>query len=161
MIKKANNEHGVLLTDLSIKSKMHWNYSENVMDVFRKELNISSEYIDRNEVWLYIKEDKVIGYYSLKYREKELRFKDIVLEIGYWLDHMFVLPKFIGYGYGKSLFNHFNTLCISKKINEVMILADPNSRGFYVKMGCKYIKEFTTSIPNRTTPYLLYNPNKN
>jgi GNAT superfamily N-acetyltransferase len=155
MIVKAQSEQNKQLTELSNKSKMFWNYSEKAINIFRDELNISPEYIKKNEVWIYIKDKKIIGYYSLKYRNKELKFKDIVLEIGYWLDHMFILPEFIGQGYGKILFNHFNDLCLSKNVSEIMILADPNSKLFYEKMGCKYINEYPSSIPNRTTPYLL------
>ena len=159
MIKKAKPSDSKTVTDLAIKSKMYWKYSESVMDVFREELIISSEYIKTSNVWIYEKKGEIIGFYTLKFREKEFKFEDIVLKIGYWLDHMFILPEYIGQGFGKLLFNHFSTICQTINIEEVMILADPNAKKFYEKMGCEYIKEYTSSIPNRTTPYLLFHPN--
>jgi hypothetical protein len=34
------------------------------------------------------------------------------------------------------------------------ILADPNSRGFYEKMSCRYVEEYPSIIKGRTTPFL-------
>jgi hypothetical protein len=38
------------------------------------------------------------------------------------------------------------------------VLADPHARFFYEKMGCLYQTQWPSSIPGRTLPYLIYNP---
>lgn len=37
-----------------------------------------------------------------------------------------------------------------------IILSDPNARKFYEKMGCKYQKEYPSTITNRTTSWLVF-----
>ena len=43
----------------------------------------------------------------------------------------------------------FKKLGISGRIN---VLADPNSKGLYLKMGCEYVSEFPSSIPKPLYP---------
>ena len=45
MIKKAKPSDSKTVTELTIKLKMYWKYSESVMDVFKEELVISPKYI--------------------------------------------------------------------------------------------------------------------
>ena len=67
---------------------------------------------------------------------------------------MFIDPQKIGTGMGTKMFDHLRKRCVSRGINELNILADPNSKGFYEKMGCDYIGEYPSTIRNRTTPFL-------
>ncbi len=73
---------------------------------------------------------------------------------GFWLEHLFIDPRHIGNGIGSKLFSHLRDRCKEMGRSELGILADPNSRGFYEKMGWRYIKEIPSNIKNRTTPYL-------
>ncbi|RJQ84641.1 MAG: GNAT family N-acetyltransferase [Desulfobacteraceae bacterium] len=59
----------------------------------------------------------------------------------------------MGQGIGTKLFDHLRQRCIAKGIKELGILADPNARGFYEKMGCRYQGEHPSTIMNRTTPF--------
>ncbi len=68
---------------------------------------------------------------------------------------MFILPQEIGQGIGTEMFHHLRKWCQSEGVDEVGVLADPNSRGFYEKMGCEYQNEDPSTIPNRTTPRLV------
>lgn len=52
------------------------------------------------------------------------------------------------------MFDHLRKRYLSRGINELGILADSNSRGFYEKMGCVFKREYPSTIKNRTTPYL-------
>jgi N-acetylglutamate synthase-like GNAT family acetyltransferase len=67
---------------------------------------------------------------------------------------MFIEPENIGNGIGTKMFDHLRKRCLSRGINELGILADSNSRGFYEKMGCVFKREYPSTIKNRTTPYL-------
>jgi N-acetylglutamate synthase-like GNAT family acetyltransferase len=69
---------------------------------------------------------------------------------------MFVDPANIGNGIGTALFHHLSGWCVAKRIRKVGILADPNSRGFYEKMGCTYVQEYPSTIKGRTTPWLNF-----
>lgn len=96
----------------------------------------------------------VIGYYSIAELKDALEIASITLEKGFWLEHMFIEPNHLGAGIGTLLFKHLHKRCISRGINQVKILVDPNARGFYDKMGCVYQKDYPSTINNRTTPLL-------
>jgi len=97
---------------------------------------------------------KIIGFYSLVTLIDDIEASGTMIDKGNWLDHMFISPRHIGKGVGKKMFLHLRNLCKEKRIAEIKILADPNSKGFYEKMGCQYIKDYASTIENRTTPYL-------
>ena len=79
----------------------------------------------------------------------------ITINKGFWLDHMFIAPNQIRRGIGEKLFGHLKKKCIQKGIGDLGILADPNARGFYEKMGCAYKGEYPSPIKDRTTPFLV------
>jgi GNAT superfamily N-acetyltransferase len=153
-IRKARPEEAELLTDLSFASKRYWKYPETLFDVWRSELTITIEYVNRNEVYVCQGHGEIVGYYSLVTHEQDLLLGHIVLPAGTWLEHMFVKPTVIGCGIGSDLFAHMQQWCCDKGITLLQVLADPHARGFYEKMGCSYLGEFPSIIAGRTTPWL-------
>jgi GNAT superfamily N-acetyltransferase len=107
-------------------------------------------------VYVYENNNKILGYYSIVEIKDTLEVSGIVMHKGLWLEHMFLSPKNIGKGLGSEMFTHICETCLLKGTYEVGILADPNTKGFYEKMCCEYQKEFPSTIPNRTTPWLTY-----
>jgi N-acetylglutamate synthase-like GNAT family acetyltransferase len=156
MIRKAKEIEFENLNEISLLSKSCWKYSPEQMKIFKKELKITSEYIKQNQVWIYEKNNRIIAYYSLKVLLNDKIYTKVTLKKGFWLDHFFVHPNYLFQGIGTDLFNHLKNFSKLNKIDEIKILADPNSKKFYEKMGCIYISEYPSSIENRTTPYFEY-----
>ena len=156
MIRPAVEKDSDVLTALSFASKGYWNYPEGYFEIWKNELTISEEYIQKNDVFVYESGTSVIGYYSVVNLENDIKISGITIKKGAWLDHMFIDPLNIGKGIGTILFNHMRKWCFDIAIREIGILADPNSRGFYEKMGCIYQHEYPSTIEGRTTPYLQY-----
>ncbi len=156
MIRRANIIENKFLTEMSFDSKRYWNYPEKYFNIWDTELTITSDYISTNDVYVYEENDCIIGYYSIVDLKRDLIVSDIVIEAGTWLEHMFISPQSIRNGIGTKLFLDCIELCYSKSIVTLKILADPNSRGFYERMGCKFIKDYPSTIEGRTTPYLEY-----
>ena len=96
-IEKAKNIDNIELSELTARSKAHWNYSSEQIEKWKDDLTISAEYIDKNEVYKLKEDDKLIGYYSFQ----SVDYKKVKL------DNIFINPEFIGRGYGKILMNHF------------------------------------------------------
>ncbi len=155
MIRPARIEDADILTEISFASKRYWRYPEEYYCIWESELTISADYIGSKDVWVYETDHGILAYYSRVFLEKELEVGGIVIGCGHWLEHMFVLPLHIGFRIGTELFIHLCNNCSRKKIKELNILADPNARGFYEKMGCRYVKEFPSTINGRTTPHLV------
>jgi len=156
MIKRARPEDAHTLTRLSFASKAYWQYPQAYFEIWEKELTISPDYIQKNDVYVYDTNDGILGYYSMVHLSDDIEVAGIAISKGYWLEHMFVAPGNIGNGIGTELFNHMKKQCIVKDIRTVGILADPNARGFYERMGCAYMGEYPSTIEARTTPFLQY-----
>lgn len=159
MIRSATAQDAPILTGLSHQSKNYWDYPQEYFLIWEDELNITSEYIDEHQVFVYEVAARIIAFYSVVELEEDICVADVQLEKGFWLDHMFVDPMWIGKGIGRSLFAHLGSQCMAQLIKKVRILADPHSGGFYDKMGCIYAGEYPSTIAGRTTPlYILEKP---
>ena len=144
-----------LLTEISFKSKSYWNYPCDYFETWKDELTISEQYVEKNIVFVLEFNQSTIAYYSIITLEKPVRFSDIEIEKGHWLEHMFVFPDYIGKGVGRQMITHLKVICNQQYIKQLRVLADPNSKEFYEKMGFKYLREIPSTIQNRTTPELL------
>ena len=49
-IKLAKHIDNIELSELTVRSKAHWNYSLEQIEKWKDDLTISAEYIDKNEV---------------------------------------------------------------------------------------------------------------
>jgi GNAT superfamily N-acetyltransferase len=155
MIRSAEKEEVQILTKLSFESKGYWAYPKEYLEVWNPELTITSDYIEKNDVLVFESEGAVLGYYSIIELEDDIETSGVKIDKGYWLEHMFVAPKHIGRGIGTIMFDNLRKRCEMKGIRKLRILADPNARGFYEKMGCNYQGEFPSTIAGRTTPMFV------
>lgn len=154
MIRSADQKEAGILTRLSFASKGYWHYPSQFFQIWKDELTVTPADIEKNDVHVFEKEGKILGYYSLVELKEDLCLSGCKIEKGLFLEHMFVLPVQIGRGIGTALFEHLRRRCQHRSIHELKILADPHSRGFYEKMGCRYHREVPSTIAGRTTPLL-------
>lgn len=155
-IRRARAEEASTLTDLSLASKAHWKYPQNYYRLWQQELTITADYINEHTVYVCESGGGICGYYSLVELEEDLSTAGIVLKAGIWLEHMFVHPETIGEKIGTRMFNHLCGVVEGLGGSIIHLLADPHARLFYEKMGCVYQQEYCSSIPGRTTPYLIF-----
>lgn len=155
MIRPAKLIESNILTKISFKSKGYWKYPPEYFEIWYNELTINPDYIEKNEVYVYEIDGAVVGYYSIVELPEDINVSGIIIGKGFWLEHMFIEPSHIGRGIGSKMFHHLRMRCGEKDVTELGILSDPNSKRFYEKMGCEYIREFPSTIKNRTTPYLM------
>lgn len=154
MIRKAIPSEAGILTRLTRESKALWGYPKEHFDIWAPELTILPEYIEKNDVFVIEVDGIVAGYYSMVVLQNDIEVGGVRIGKGHWLEHMFIAPTHIGQGLGTRLFAHCREGCKAKGILQLGILADPNAKKFYEKMGCEYHREFQSTIPGRTTPYL-------
>ncbi|MEN8251487.1 MAG: GNAT family N-acetyltransferase [Bacteroidota bacterium] len=156
MIRPAIKEEAKILTKISFESKGYWSYPKEYFDIWKNELSIRPEYIEENVVYVYEEGGEILGYYSIVELRENVQLSGIKIKKGFWLEHMFVVPRNIGQGIGTKLFNHLRKWCQSNEVYELGILADPHSIGFYEKKGCDYQREYPSTIANRTTPLFVF-----
>ncbi len=153
-IRKAKESDADELTRISFASKGYWNYPEHYFKIWKDELTISRDYIRKNAVFVIEEDGVVVGYCSLQNLTADLLIDEMRIEKGVWLEHLFISPEYIGKGFGRRLAEHARDYCASKGWHVLKIMADPNSRGFYKRLGATHMHERPSSIPDRTLPYM-------
>lgn len=143
-IEIANIDDNELLTEISKLSKSYWGYSEEQILNWSDLLTISKEYLEKNNVFKLKHIDKTIGYYSYFYQT----------ETTIILDNLFIIPEYIGKGFGKFLMHDFLNRVNDFKPKRILLDSEPNAERFYTKFGFAKISEMETSIKNRFLPVM-------
>lgn len=143
-IETAQKEDSVTLTDITYKGKAFWGYSAEQLERWKNELTISPEYIEKHETYKLLIEHETIGYYSF------LKIDDDTIK----LDNIFLLPEYIGKGYGRILMLD----CIHKskilQAKRIILDAEPNAEGFYKRLGFETYNRMESSIKRRLLPQM-------
>jgi GNAT superfamily N-acetyltransferase len=140
----------VLLSDLALRSKSHWGYSQEFLEACRAELTLSEGYIASSPVFVLEEGERVVGFYSLREQGSELE-----------LLYLFVEPSMMNCGYGKRLWTHAVEAAAELGFQKITIESDPYAEAFYQAMGARRIGETPSSLQaGRRLPVLefLVNP---
>lgn len=144
LIKKAHIQDSEILTQITMASKAFWGYSEEQMAMWSDSLCITKTNIETKEVYKLLMDKVVIAYYSF-YEERSCELK---------LDNLFILPEFIGKGFGSILMKDFLTRIQNRWIKKIILESDPNAEKFYEKFGFVRVGELETSIKDRFLPLM-------
>lgn len=145
-VRPALPEDAEALTKIAHDAKRHWGYPERWIKHWQADLTISSGYLANNPVFVAESDGKIVGFYSLVIRKDKAE-----------LDHLWVMPEYIGTGVGKALFFHAMQDAAGRQISDVQISADPNAEGFYTKMGAYRIGETVSEIDGQPRSLPLMN----
>ncbi len=143
-IEKAHSIDAGRITDLTIRSKNHWNYGERQIEEWRDELTITSKYIDENQVYKLTTNDELIGFYAFQPKN------DKILKLSF----LFIEPKYIGKGHGKVLITDFLKRIRETNYEKVTLDADPNAEKFYERVGFRVVGKLKSSIKDRFLPIM-------
>lgn len=150
-ILKADIEDNEILTSITKKSKAYWGFSEDILKGWEHLLTVTKDYIEKNKVYKLILNEEIIGYYSYSFTdEKTIN-----------LDNVFVLPEFIGKGFGKILMNDFLENTKQLDIDKITLDAEPNAENFYKTFGFETIGKLESSIKDRYLPIMELQIKKN
>ena len=143
-IRRALSNESELLTEIAFKSKAYWGYDAEYMDKCQNDLIIHPEELDEYIVNALEVNQEAVGFYELR---------GIIPEANlFWL---FLDPKAIGQGFGRTLWQHANQTAKDIGYKYLNIKSDPNAEGFYTEMGAVRIGELPSSaIPDLYFPLL-------
>lgn len=143
-IEKALPEDTYRLSEIAWQSKSHWNYPAEWMKLWRKGLTISSEMITQNDVFkLVLDNGKIVGCIVL-ITEKEVL----------WVEHLWVLPAYIGNGFGKKLLQTTLTQTIKPIHQKIKVVSDIHAEIFYQKMGFETVSQYESVPKGRFLPVM-------
>ena len=141
---KALPEDTERLTAIAWLSKSHWNYPAEWMELWRKGLMITPAIIEQHEVFkIVIDNGTIVGCIVLITEE------DIL-----WVEHLWVLPEYIGNGFGKQLLHTALKKTIVDKHQIVKVVSDINAEVFYQKMGFKTVSQYESVPKGRFLPVM-------
>ncbi|NNE36522.1 MAG: GNAT family N-acetyltransferase [Rhodothermales bacterium] len=146
-IRPAYVSEADALTELAVRSKTHWGYSNDFIDACRDELTISEEQISADQSAFFVLEVHAtcVGYYGLFVQEAP----------SCELDSLFIDPRSIGNGYGRLLLNHAKLQALRCGATRLVVQSDPNAQSFYEKEGFILCgSRESSSIPGRSLPLL-------
>lgn len=143
IIKAEITDHEILTT-ITKKSKAYWGFSEDVLKEWEHLLTITKYYIEKSNIFKLMENDQIIGYYSY-FPIDENTIK---------LDNIFILPEFIGKGFGKILINDFLEKIRLLGINKITLDAEPNAEKFYKNFGFETIEQLESTIKGRFLPIM-------
>lgn len=144
MISVAKIKDANKLTEIALKAKAYWGYSNHLIESWQEDLTITSVMISESYIFKFLVDDTIVGFYFLN----PLIEKSIELEM------LFVLPAFIGKGIGKQLLIHAFQKARTLKASTMTLLADPNAVPFYNSQGFYTIDNKESSIIGRFLPVM-------
>jgi len=143
IVKAVPADH-IILSDITFKGKAYWNYDSAQMENWLPELVIGPAYIEAHKVYKLISKEEIVGYYSFLETDKNT----------IKLDNLFLLPEYIGLGYGKFLMHDFLKRIKETSATKIILDADPNAENFYKTFGFQTYNNLETSIKGRFLPQM-------
>ena len=147
-IRDANPLEAEMISELTMRSKAYWGYSQEFMELCRDELTVTADNMGSSDTYYVVAEQdsKLLGYYAI---EK-------CAENRYELDALFVEPAHIGSGVGKALIDHAKKVVLELGGKTLIIQGDPNAEKFYRAAGGKPIgSRESASISGRSLPLFV------
>lgn len=141
--KKPNISDIPVLNAISLASKRHWGYPEEWIDHWMEDLTLTEKDLCVQEVLVLQVELRIIGFCA-------------TLDRGdyYEVIHLWVLPEFIGKGYGKLLLERaLDNLDLPDK--PIKVTADPHAEFFYKRQGFKTFSKVESYPKGRFLPLMI------
>ncbi len=141
-IREALPHEATDLSRIALEAKGHWGYSREQLDLWRTEfLTVSPEYLEVNRVWVASVDTlQPVGFAAVEQRGEEAI-----------LDHLWVLPDYMGRGIGKRLFLH-----VAATIPRFVFTSDPHADVFYQKLGAHKIGDYYSVLQQDTLTKFEY-----
>ena len=139
-LRSARPDEAEVLTELVLRSKAHWGYSEEFMESCREELTIHAHTMVASRMTVAEAEGRVVAVATLEGEPPRAE-----------LGSLFVDPGMIGKGIGRQLLQYMLEMARGIGARSVVLDADPNAEPFYEAMG--FVRAGVVpsgSIPGRT-----------
>lgn len=130
-LRDARHDEAVIISEIAMRSKAYWGYSEDFMEQCRGELEIDAARLQDTAFTYRVaaKGEDVIGFHAI-HDLAPSRFE---------LEGLFVEPAHIGHGVGRALMNDALRIVGARGGGEIVIQGDPNAERFYKAAGARQI----------------------
>jgi GNAT superfamily N-acetyltransferase len=143
-VRRAHAADADVLTTIAHAAKRHWRYPEEWIALWRRDLTLTAEFIERHPVHCAAEAGAIVGFYALVFAAADCE-----------LEHFWVAPSRIGSGIGRRLFAHALDRCRALGAPRLWINADPNAERFYTRVGARRVGEVPSTPAGRILPRLV------
>ena len=146
-IVRADPASAPALSALARAAKAHWGYPMSWLEQWRDQLTITPEFISAEETYAAEVEGRIVGFHALLATEQSMR-----------LEHLWVLPQWMGQGIGRRLFEHAAARAAARGATCLTIESDPHAEAFYLRMGAMRVASIPSALDGvaRKLPVLTF-----
>ena len=137
------------LTEIAQVAKQHWGYPRTWLKRWQADLTVTPQYIDEHPVYVAECNRHIAGFVGLD-------MQDVEAEI----DHLWVLPEYMGLGIGRQLVCCALDHCKSCGLERLKVASDPNAAEFYCRMGAVHQGQVESTPVPRKLPVLQFDVTK-
>jgi GNAT superfamily N-acetyltransferase len=112
------------IRDLIVRSMGYWDQPPGYLDAARELMSLTAEDLRRDEAWVVLVDDAVVGFYRLSRTDESAEIEEFHLE-----------PPMIGHGIGRRMFQHAAERAQAIGARWLIWSTDANTLGFYLRMG--------------------------
>lgn len=134
------------LTHIAYTAKRHWGYPQSWIGMWQEELTVTAQYVAMNPVYVAEYDNAIVGFVGLDVYGTEAE-----------IDHLWVLPKHMGQGFGQLLLQRALRHCALAGLKQLRVVSDPHAKGFYYRLGGIHRGEIDSTPAPRTLPVLYFN----
>ncbi|MCA9834048.1 MAG: GNAT family N-acetyltransferase [Thermomicrobiales bacterium] len=143
-IRAAHTREADELTAIAIRSKAHWGYADELLELWTDDLTVDPAQCDDQSIWLVTVDGVIAGFGEIECHGETARLDDL------WID-----PPFMKMGLGRMLLEHLLGVADSHGCTRAEFEAEPHAVGFYEHMGARIVGEYvSTSVPGRVLPIM-------
>jgi GNAT superfamily N-acetyltransferase len=146
LLRRARPDEAGAITDLALRSKRLWGYSDEFMAVAAPEMAVTPEDIAADHVEVLASETGLIGFLRLQRHPDEA-----------WLEDLFIDPGLVRSGHGRLLFEHAAQVARDWGYATMRLESDPHAESFYLGLGAERVgPSASTLLPDRDLPLMSY-----
>lgn len=149
ILRAARPEHADALNQLILRSKAHWGYDAEMMNIMARVLQLDPDAMVAGRAMAGWSGDAPLGVAQISDPLDDAKGR--VMD----LDLLFIGPEAIGTGLGRILYQWAVDQARAADCERLVILSDPNAAAFYIAMGAVLVEERASKlVPGRMLPVL-------
>lgn len=126
------------LSGVAIRSKRHWGYSKEAMELWNQSLTITEDFLKSHTVIKATLEEEIVGFFALE------EIKPVTRIAQYWID-----TPYMKKGYGSAMFKYAQQFLRENEVEKVTLLLDPHGLGFFERRGAKVLDKVEHKVKNK------------
>lgn len=129
-IRNACAEEAQLLTDLAVRSKRAWGYSDAFMAAVMPDMIVHERYLTEEHGFVAEEDGVPLGYAIVRIDRDAAYLRDLFIE-----------PSRFRSGIGSALFRFAAQFAQAHGARKITLYGDPNAIGFYERLGMRKVGE--------------------